>query len=382
MAVFLFVALSVYGGVNLYILRRSTQALAAWPAARTAFIAVFVFMVVAYPLGRALNARGGNWFTVFLLRAGSPYPAVMLTIFMWAAAVDLVRLADIWLKFIPGDPAWGIKARTVLFAAAWGSSLLIAALGAWNAARPKVTELTLRIDKKCAGRRELTVAMASDIHLGAVLGPARLERIVGMMKAMEPDIVLMPGDIVDESLTGRQDGRLMAAFAVLKPPLGVFASAGNHETYSGLDRNIAWLEKAGIRVLQDDAILVDGSFYVAGRNDPSSARFGRVREPLKELLEKCRVDSSKPIILLDHQPVHLEEAAAAGIDLQLSGHTHAGQLFPLNIINKKMYEKNAGWLRKGRTQYFISSGAGTWGPPVRTGSRSEVVLIHVLFKKP
>jgi hypothetical protein len=126
---------------------------------------------------------------------------------------------------------------------------------------------------------------------------------------------------------------------------------------------------------------VADSFYVVGRKDRTAYRFGRDgRLPLQEILDKGGVDRNLFLILLDHQPLHLEEAQQAGIDLQLSGHTHAGQLFPLNLINKLVYEKNWGYLKKGATHYYISCGVGTWGPAVRTGSVPEIVEIRVVSK--
>ncbi len=345
------------------------------------FIVLFLCLVLAYPVGRVMFGQGRNGVSLLLMRAGSLYFAMMIVLFMWAASVDLLRLADHFLGFLPAaGPARG-RLALAAFAAAWLTTFIVAAAGAWNAAHPVITRLDLSIDKPGGARRELLIAVASDIHLGISAGAPRLERIVRTIAALGPDIVLLPGDIVDESMTGEREEKIMAAFSGLRPPLGVYAVTGNHETYSGLERNIEFLERFGIRVLRDEAVLVDGSFYVAGRSDPSVlGRDRRTRPSLVSLLEASRVNRELPVILLDHQPVGLDEAAGAGVDLQLSGHTHAGQLFPLDLINKRMYEKNWGYLRKGKTHYYITSGAGTWGPPVRTGSRSEIVLIRLRFK--
>ncbi len=132
-----------------------------------------------------------------------------------------------------------------------------------------------------------------------------------------------------------------------------------------------------MRILEDEAVLVADSFYVIGRKDPTSVPRGGARTPLSVILSG--LDKSRPLILLDHQPVHLEEAAAAGIDLQLSGHTHNGQVFPVNLINKGIYELNWGLLKKGSTWFYVTSGAATWGPPVRLGSTSEIVLFQMTF---
>jgi hypothetical protein len=382
MSLFLLIVISVYGAVNLYIFRRSFQALAAFPAARTVFVMVFLALVVAYPLGRFLFSQGKNSFSILMMQAGSYYIALMVNLFLCALAVDVVRLLDRWLRFLPR----GLAARPggtglVIFLAAYGVSLLGVVAGALNAARPRLLVLELEIVKPAAVEGELKAAVASDIHLGTVFGAGRLKTIVEKITAFGPDIVLFPGDVIDESMTAKEEERLMAVLTGLKPPLGVFSVVGNHEVYSGLERNVAFLEKFGIRVLRDEAVLVNGSFYLVGRDDPSVGRVGGGRRPLREILESSRVDPGLPVILLDHQPVGLDEAERGGVDLQLSGHTHAGQLFPLDLINKRLYERNWGYLRKGRTHYYVSSGAGTWGPPVRTAGRSEIVLVRLKFKR-
>lgn len=381
MIIFLLVALSIYGAANLYIFARSAQALTSLTAFRWIFFFVFAFLVFSYPLGRILFVHIRNGFSAFLMRVGALYIALMLMLLMWALAVDLIRLANRLVNFLPAGLALdGGRMKLVLFLVAYGSSLAVLAAGAWNAARPKITSLDIRLDKSCPGRQELRIAAASDIHLGVTAGAGRLEKIVSKINALSPDIVFLPGDIFDESMMAGEEGKLEAAFARLRAPLGVFAVVGNHEAYSGLERNIDCLTGFGIRVLQDEALMIDNSFYVVGRNDPNVRRSGKVRLPLREILEKNGINRKFPVILLDHQPIRLEEAAREGVDLQLSGHTHAGQLFPLNLINKLVYEKNWGYLQKDKTHFYVSSGAGTWGPPVRTGSRSEIVLVRLLFE--
>ena len=146
---------------------------------------------------------------------------------------------------------------------------------------------------------------------------------------------------------------------------------GNHERSRTNAFN--YLSLQGIRPLLDTVVCIDNSFYVAGRIDRST----RMRKTIPELL--TGIDRQLPVILLDHQPLNLEEAEQSGIDLQLSGHTHHGQMFPLNYIIANMYEKDWGFLQKGKTNFYISCGAGTWGPPIRTAGYSEVVIIDLEF---
>lgn len=380
MAVFLLVALSIYGLVNFYIARRGWQALASCPAGRGALLAVFILLALAYPLGRIVLARGGAGLAGPFITIGSLHMALMLYLFMGIALVDLARLADAFLGFLPASlrdrPG---RTGLVLFIVVFGAAALTIVGGALNAARPKITDLELRIEKGAGDLDRLTVVMASDLHLGTIVGPGRLEKIVARINALRPDVVLFPGDIVDESVTDEQEARMSSVMRGLRAPLGVFAVPGNHEFYSGLERNLACLRACGIRVLEDEAVEVAGAFVLIGRRDPSVLNRGEARVPIREIIRRHQVNENLPLILLDHQPLRLDEAQEAGVDLQLSGHTHAGQLFPLNLINKRVWELNRGYLRKGGTQYYVTSGVGTWGPPVRTGSRPEIVRVALAF---
>jgi predicted MPP superfamily phosphohydrolase len=381
MIVFLLVVLGVYGLANFYILRRGWQALSGYPFPRTAFLVVFGLLILAYPLGRVLDGASRGVVSDVLIRSGSFYLALMLHLFFLLVVVDVFRLANAFLNFFPksfaADPH---KTGLIVFITVIGIGLGVVAGGYVNALHLRLRTIEIDIDKPAgAGFRTLNIAMASDIHLGTVTGSRRLERIVGRLNALEPDIVLLPGDIVDESVSLAEEEKMISCLRSIHAPLGVFSVPGNHEVYGGLEKNLEYLRRGGVRVLQDEAVLVDGAFVLAGRKDPTVLQSKERRMPIREILEKTGADLKLPIILLDHQPVRLMEAVDAGIDLQLSGHTHAGQLFPLNLINKKIWEKYWGYLRKEKTQYYISCGVGTWGPPVRTGSIPEIVLIKVSF---
>jgi hypothetical protein len=381
MIVFLLVVLGVYGLANFYILRRGWQALSGYPFPRTAFLVVFGLLILAYPLGRVLDGASRGVVSDILIRSGSFYMALMLHLFFLLVVVDVFRLANAFLNFFPkGFAADPHKTGLIVFITVIGIGLGVVAGGYVNALHLRLRTIEIDIDKPAgAGFRTLNIAMASDIHLGTVTGSRRLEKVVGRLNALEPDIVLLPGDIVDESVSRAEEEKMISCLRSIHAPLGVFSVPGNHEVYGGLEKNLEYLRRGGVRVLQDEAVLVDEAFVLAGRKDPTILQSKERRMPIREILEKTGADPKLPIILLDHQPVRLMEAVDAGIDLQLSGHTHAGQLFPLNLINKKIWEKYWGYLRKEKTQYYISCGVGTWGPPVRTGSIPEIVRIKVSF---
>lgn len=195
---------------------------------------------------------------------------------------------------------------------------------------------------------------------------------------MKPDIILLAGDIVDEDLAPVIDQNLGECLKQLYAPFGVYGITGNHEYIGGAEPAVKYLEENGITMLRDTVIQINNSFYLAGREDRDKNRFsGQKRLEVSELLQQ--VDKTLPIILLDHQPFALDKAAEAGVDLQLSGHTHHGQLWPLNYLTRAIYEVSMGYKKKGNAHFYVSPGFGGWGPPVRTGNRPEVVLITLKF---
>jgi predicted MPP superfamily phosphohydrolase len=222
------------------------------------------------------------------------------------------------------------------------------------------------------------VAVASDIHLGTLVSNDKLKRTVAAINLLQPDLVLLVGDVVDEDLGPVLKRDLGATLKTLRPPLGVFAVTGNHEYIGGVEKACQYLTDHGVTVLRDTVVEVGGVALV-GREDRSALRFMKLeRKPLADLVRD--LDRRLPLIVMDHQPFELEEAADLGVALQLSGHTHHGQLWPVNFITGAIYELDWGYLKKGDTHFYISCGAGTWGPPVRTSSRPEIVSIRLRFE--
>jgi len=220
--------------------------------------------------------------------------------------------------------------------------------------------------------------MASDLHLSTIDGEKLLERIVDKMNSLNPDIILLSGDIVDDKAEVLKNRGIGKAFNKLNPKYGIYSINGNHEFINNVEPSVKFMEEYKMKVLRDRYELVDNSFYVIGREDVSMKSFtGKERQGLDKIISS--IISDYPKILLDHTPVKLEQAEKNEIDLQLSGHTHHGQIWPANIITNMIYEVSWGYLKKGKTHYYVTSGAGTWGPPVRTGSKSEIVNIKIKF---
>ena len=248
-----------------------------------------------------------------------------------------------------------------------------------NSTLPRISELTLRVTKRSAKMDRLNIVAVSDIHLGTIVGRYRIEHIVKMINSLNPDLVLLPGDIVDEDLKPVIRQNLGAALLNIRSRFGVYAATGNHEYIGGVEQACDYLTKHNIVMLRDQSIKIADSVFLVGREDLSANRFGgKQRKDLSELM--AGVDPGYPVILMDHQPWNLGQVSGQGVDLQISGHTHNGQLWPLNYIVDSIYELPWGYRKIGNTQFYVSDGAGTWGPPIRIGNRPEIVQIHMKFE--
>lgn len=215
--------------------------------------------------------------------------------------------------------------------------------------------------------KPIKIVGLSDLHLGYTIRRGELEKWVEMINAEQPDLILIAGDIVDGDTRPVLAEHMYEVINQLNAP--VYACLGNHEYIGGEAQQRSFLEKTKVTLLRDSVALFDNSLYIIGRDDATN----RQRKPLHELTKG--LDRSKPILLLDHQPHSLEQAQEAGIDFQFSGHTHRGQVFPVNLIVDQLYEQSHGYLQKGQTHYYVSSGIGIWGGKYRIGTQSEYLVM-------
>jgi predicted MPP superfamily phosphohydrolase len=378
---FLAAFFTVYGLVNLYIFIRGWQVLFLAPSLRLYYSLGFFIVASSFIGGRLLENVWLSAVSDVLVWMGAFWIAAMLYFFLSLLLLDLLRLVNHWVPFFPSFvTAHPSTAKGVVALVITGSILLLLAAGHVNARIPRVQTLHLTIPKKVQGLETLNVVAASDIHLGSIIGKKRLDSMVARINALNPDLVLLPGDIVDEDLAPVIKHNLGDTLRNLSSRWGVFAVTGNHEYIGGVEEAYAYLSEHGVTVLRDRVVKVKDAFYLVGREDRSIRRAGKNRKPLQELM--ALTDPNCPIILMDHQPFQLEEGETNGVDLQISGHTHHGQLWPLNLITRRVYELSWGYKKKNSTHVYVSCGFGTWGPPVRLGNRPEIVNIRISFLKP
>jgi len=330
-------------------------------------LAVFGYLlgrakILPGPVGRLLKVIGAAYFAVMEF-------AVILLPFADLLAWQLKRGGagpDVYIGYV------GWAALAVLTA--------ILARGWRNAWSPVVREHRLDVPKAAGTLNSLRVLVASDIHLGNIVGNRHLMRLVQLAESIKPDLILLPGDVIDDDIEPFIRNRMADTMKKLQAPHGVYAVLGNHEYYGGhIEEYVEQMAAIGIRVLRDETVTVADAVQVAGRKDKtadSAVQGGRL--PVDKLLEG--LNPALPILLLDHQPYQFDAAAAAGADLLLSGHTHRGQFAPNHWITKRLFELDWGYMMKSGMHVLVSSGFGLWGPPFRLASRSEVLDVTLRFR--
>ena len=377
---FLAVFLAIIVGISTYVFIRGLQTIPKGSRLRTPYIVLFWIVAVSFFAGRILENYHSSILINLLSWAGSFWIAALLYFLIAVVLLDILRLVHHFLPFFPSVITQNYtRAKRTVFCCVIGLVGLLLVAGYINSLYPRVTTMNLTVGKKANYLKKLNIVVASDIHLGTIIGRWRLSRIVDQINRLNPDLVLLPGDNVDSELTSIKRNSLGQPLKDIRARFGVYAVTGNHEYIGGIEETSVYLTDHDIILLRDEAIKVADSFYLVGREDLSLNSFGNTRR--KNLTELVRdVDKNYAVILMDHQPFGLEEAAENGVDLQLSGHTHYGQLWPINYIVRSVYELPWGYMKKGDTHYYVSNGVGTWGPPVRIGNRPEIVHIQLKFE--
>jgi uncharacterized protein len=376
MIVFFTIVLTIYSLVNIYLFYKGYKALPCLQKNKILYSITFFLLAVLFIVAKILESKHSSVITDILNIVGGFWLAFMLYGFLFFLLSDIILLILRIPGIIRGDNIFLFRKWSFIIIASVSSLLIIG--GFINAIIPVTREYNITINKPAGQVKTLRIAAVSDIHLGSIIRKRSLKKMSGMIKDMKPDLVLLLGDIVDGEIGPVLRGDLLQYFTSPKCADGLYAITGNHEFIGGANRTIPYIESKGIRVLKDEMVTLEGGIQLIGRIDRDSYRFYRKeRLPLSELMKQA--DTAKPVILLDHQPFHLDETAKYGIDLQLSGHTHNGQMWPLNYVTGMIYELSYGYLKKRNTSFIVSSGYGLWGPRVRSGSRSEVLLINVKF---
>jgi len=289
-------------------------------------------------------------------------------------AACLIKLA-FWLAGLMG---FNLN-QQIIGAAVFSLAILFSVYGFWNAFNPRIKSIDVKIKNLPLEWQGKTIVQLSDIHLGHVHGAGFLQNIVEKTNSQKPDLILITGDLfdgmdVDISI-------FVKPLSDLEAKNGVFFVTGNHEAYVGLERVMAILEQTDIKVLNNEFVDIEGlqiiglSYSLGG---DSAGVAGEISNEAKMINSLSGFEKNRSSILMYHAPANIDQAINSGVDLQLSGHTHDGQVWPLNIFTRLIYGSyNYGLRVKGDFSIYTSSGAGTWGPPMRTGNRPEIVSIKI-----
>jgi uncharacterized protein len=376
-AIFLTIVLTIYSLANIYIYFKGYHSLQAFRNFKLVYFIVFLLLALTFIAGKILEARHSSVLSDTLNIIGGFWMAFMLYGFLFLFISDIISVILRIAGVIDRGNIMQFRKWAFIFTLII-SSLLITG-GFINALIPHVKNYDINIDKSAGGLNGLRVAAVSDIHLGSIIRKRSLKKLSDILVSLKPDLVLLLGDIVDGEMGPVLRGDLLKYFSCPKCSDGLYAITGNHEFIGGAKKTIPYIESKGIRILKDEVVSIDGGIQLIGRLDRDSKRFfGKDRITLSELIHG--IDVSRPVILLDHQPFELDESEKYGVDLQLSGHTHNGQMWPLNYITGMIYELSYGYMKKGKTQFIVSSGFGIWGPRVRSASRSEILLLNIKFR--
>lgn len=309
-----------------------------------------------------LNNCGRNIFVDFLSFIGGLYLGFLNYMFFTFILIDTYYLIKKIFKIKNK-----IKDKTV-YRIGIAFTVIVVFLSFLNTLIPTVTKYNIKTTKEI--NKNLKIVAISDIHLANISISSYLNGVVNKINKMNPDIIIIAGDIIDIDANQINQEKYREILKRLKSVKGVYAVTGNHEYYGNLERNKKFIESCNIKLLSDETINVE-DIIIAGRED----KHNWYRKGLKEILKN--EDKSKFILLMEHNPSKLEESIQNGIDLQISGHTHNGQFFPWNIPTGYMYENSKGILRKGKSTIIVSTGICGWGPMIRNFSRPEILEINI-----
>jgi predicted MPP superfamily phosphohydrolase len=385
--VFLVVAVAILGGMHGYLWLRLVRDPSLPEPWRRLFTWLLLGAGLLIPLGLfAARLAGRSWVRV-IPTAAFLWMGLAFLLFASLLAADLVRagawlsawVTD-WLRQLPEQPSDPARREFVARAVAGGAVLAAGGAGLTafrSATGPAVIEeVAIRLPSLPPTLSGFSIAQISDLHVGPTIREREVRRVVEQTNALRPDLIAITGDLMDG--TPRELGHIIAELAKLKARHGVFFVTGNHEYYSGVDAWLELLPKLGIRPLRNEQLEIGdggGRFTLAGVDDWSAAQFGGGHG-----MDLARAvaghQGQQPLVLLAHQPRDFQASVRAGVDLQLSGHTHGGQLFPFNFAVRAAFPWVKGLYRETvedrAAHIYVSRGTGYWGPPMRLGSPPEI----------
>ncbi|HOV90033.1 MAG TPA: metallophosphoesterase [Syntrophorhabdaceae bacterium] len=333
-----------------------------------------IIMIIAPVLTRVLERVGYEGLARMMAYVGYTWMALLFIFFTLHILFDFFRaIIALGGWIFKKDLAFIVHTHRIIFLAAFSISVSVIAYGYYEAGHIKVERMVIFTDKLSRDAGNIKIVQISDLHIGIIVKNNRVKRVVDIIKKEDPDLLVSTGDLIDGKLHKQKNQG--NGFKDIKPKLGKFAVLGNHEFYAGIKDSLESLEKEGFVILRGKAITLDGTINIAGIDDPAGKPFNYVEVDESHLLKGLPRDLFT--ILLKHQPI-VDHNALKYFDLQLSGHTHGGQIFPFRYITKIFYTYPSGLVSLAKDKFlYTSRGTGTWGPPIRFLSPPEITIIEI-----
>ena len=377
MRLFIFMVFTIYGGVHVYAFLRARSVFQFGPLTGLAIAAFMLFMIAAIFLIRSLEGHEFETAARTLSYIAYFWMAALFLFFCASLVFDLTGLVTRAAGWLARSDVSGflIPIRTSFFLSL-GLSLVLCTYGYFEAQDIRTERVRIETTKLPKGTDQLTIVQVSDVHLGLIIRNERLEKMLDQVRAAKPDIFISSGDLVDAQINHLVG--LAELLRGIKTKYGNYAITGNHEYYAGLVKALVFTREAGFTVLQNEAKAV-GPITIAGVDDRTAVQMN-LEKPIseKELLAKLPQD--RFILFLKHQP-RIDPSTIGLFDLQLSGHTHKGQIFPFTLLTLLTFPLNAGTYDLGKGSLLhVSRGTGTWGPPIRFLAPPEVTIIELVRK--
>ena len=360
MAIFFGMMLLAYLAGNIYIYIRGLQAIHQLPqVVKWAYGVCFWGVALSFVLVFILrNAHINISMSHVFFNIGTGWLIFVLYMVLLLGCADLIRLFN---KSFHG----GFVLSLIV-------TLSLLAYGYYRYQHPVRKVINIVINKSSnAPDTSLKIVAISDVHLGLGTVKSKLAQYVDMINGEKPDLILICGDLIDNSIVPVIDQQMHAELSQLEARYGVYMVAGNHEYISGIKDCVQFLEQTPVRMLRDSVVTLPNGIRLVGRDDRSN----RSRKELTQLMHE--IDHTQPVIVLDHQPVDINSVVEAGADLLLCGHTHNGQVWPLSLLTKRMFDVSYGYEKREQTHIYVTSGLSLWGPPFRIGTQSEMVVIQL-----
>jgi len=372
MIIFLLTFLCLYGGINFYAFAR-TRSIFHFPWAVQIIVIVLLILLILAPilvrLAENLHLEGTAKAIAYI---GYLWMAFVFLFFFLSLSFDIIRYLAVF--FYPS--AKSISLKTIFFGTAVFLSFMLVVYGFLDAQRIRVKKLEVQTEHSLPNNGRIRIVQISDVHVGLIIRGERLHALIDAVRQANPDILVSTGDLLDGELNNVMPEA--QRFVPIKPVFGKYAIMGNHEYYAGIKRSLEFTKKAGFDVLRDEVRQVAG-ISIFGADDITAARLGLQKDnrAFAELLASSH--DKNFVLLLKHQPFVNEKE---NFNLQLSGHTHGGQIFPFRFITRLFFENNYGYYELGKNKLlYVSRGTGTWGPPVRIFAPPEITIIDIIGKK-